>query len=427
MARDAGTEAGNEGADSGAEDSDAGAHHSDASEEFSSRIAEKYAEQDAKAEKEDDGTEDSESSDADEDAGADDDSEGEVDGDADDDATEDDETTESDQTDDEPDGDDAESDEDSAEGDDDESTDDESDSSDDADEDAEGKDGDKKDKGAAGKKKDGDDDEVDEDVSDEFKDAAGRHGIPLSLDDIKDPVAKQVVQRRMAQMESGFTKAMQESRAFRKEKEEFEADRRYQKENPELLITELLIQGGEDLFEKINARMAKLADADQLEAFKVVVKDKRRTTRDTVATELRVADHQDTRAATVESIARREAARHGIPFRLAERAVVQAMRKDAKTGLIDIADEDVKSVIADEARAYKKDLRSGVRDESRNRVKDKTAAKKKLPPTGRAGASSAQSPRPAAAKRPKVNHDDDESRLAAMSRSADRILAKRGS
>lgn len=413
MARDTEVE------DTGADEAE---HDGDSLETFSSAIAEKYAKGDAANEEDVDG--EGEADDAADDGADDGDEAAESDGKegADDDSDAADESADSDQADDSSDGDASDSDEDSAEERDDEAPDEESDSEDaEGDEDA---DGDKKPDAKKTGKKDGADDDADEDVSDDLKGAAERHGIPLTLEDVEDPVAKKVVAARLRQIDAGFTRAMQEARSGRKELAQLRSDKKFRDENAELVITEMLLSGGAELAERVNKRVEKLEDPDQKTAFEVVVKDKRRSARESVVTEMTDAEQQDTRADTVERLARAEAAKRGLPWRLAERAVVAAMKADSKTGRVDIGDDDVKAVIFEEFKAYNADLRSGVRDKSRQQVKGKMDAKKKLPPAKRT--SSGQSPRPGAKKPVTVDQDDEDSRLSALDASAKRILARRG-
>lgn len=383
-------------------------HAGDAEEQFYDSVSSRYRGEDAKRVAEEDGVEPEAEQDAE--TGDGEDEEGTAAGGAESDDAE--EQAEADTSDDDRDGDAAESDEDSEEGEESDQTDEESE------DDADDEDAD------AGDEKDEEDEEGE--PSDELREAAARHRIPLTVEDIKDPTARKVVAQKLASMDAGFTRAMQEARAFRKEQAQVRADQKYRSDNPELAVVELLqeqIRKDPQFLDKINARLDKLEDTEQAEAFKIIVGKKRDDAREAVERQMGDLDRRLTRASEVEKVARRTAAELGLPWRFAERAVVQALNGKPEDTR-DLTDDEIKKVIRDEHREYDREVRSVTRAESKRRVAEKTASRKSAAPARKAPAS-ATAPRPKPAKEKAYDDNDEEQRIERMMQTARRVMPGR--
>lgn len=378
-------------------------HHSDHEEEFYERVTSRYDKADARRVAEEDGVE------AEDDA---DESDDDVEGSAADDAESEDtdEQTESDTSGDDRDGESAESDEDSEEGEESDQTDEESEDDAESDEDADSEE---------------EDDEGGE-PSDELRSAAAKHSIPLTLDDVKDPTARKLVTQKIAAMDAGFTRAMQEATAFRKERTQFQADKKFREENPELVVVELIQAATEkdpQFIEKVQARIDKLEDPDAKEAFKVILGKKREDAQKAVEGEMDASERRLQRADEVETHAKRFATKLGLPWRFAERAVVAALHSKRGDNP-DLTNDEIEAAIRAEHKEWDRDMRAIKRDASKKRVVEKTQARKAAPPAKKAPPGSA-SPRPKPAKAKPYNDDDEDVRHERMMETARRVLPGR--
>ena len=352
--------------------------------------------------------------------------EGEVESADDSDDEDDAEHTDADTSADDPDGDDAESDADSDADDDAEHTDDESDSDDDA-----GSEDDADD--SEGAKKDEDDDADAEDSVDETKAALAGAGADLTLADVPEKF-RPIVEKKIKAIDSAFTRVMQEQTAFRAERAKLHGEERFRRENPALYFVEQ-IRKDPKLLEAVNAELDKLdpegasddAKAANAKALEGTIRDKRKTASDAVQKEL-----DDQRAAyekavgrgeEVDALARKLSADKGVPYRIVEKAIMLVLKeREADRKPIDITNEEVKAIVDEEARELKGLVRKRERDESKKRVKDRAGNRRKASPATRTP-SGAASPGGSRQKKIIVDHDNEESRLAAMDRSARRILS----
>lgn len=257
------------------------------------------------------------------------------------------------------------------------------------------------------------------DISDDLQAAADKHGIPLTLDDIADPTARALVAQKVKAMDAGLTRALQEARAYRTDEAQFRAEQKFQRENPALFVAQLLLENP-DLFDQVNARMEKLDDEDQKEAFKVIVKDKRKGALDAVNAEFQQAEQLNTRAEYVETFARKESSRLGLPFELAERAVVMALQAKPE-GKRDLTDAEIKAAIAAEHKVFEKATRGAKRTASREVLQSRAAHRRPVSPALKPSKGS-QTPAPARARRaPELDVHDSEGRVDQLLGSIRRI------
>ncbi len=330
----------------------------------------------------------------------------------------DDEHTESDTSSGDRDGDDDESDEDSDDSESDEHTDE--DDSEDSDDEADADDDEDEDD-------DQDDDEETEDeddgegLSEDFTEAARRSNIPISLEDVKDPTARKLVQQKIRQMDAGYTRMAQQLTAFRKEQTESRAEARFRKDNPVEYVAEVISKLDDATWEKVNERLKKLGDDDGKEIFEQLVTGRRAKATQAVTEELSAGDRVAQRVAHVESLAARVAAKQGLPWDFAENAVERAILR-LPEGKRDLTDAEIESVVTAAARQYHQHVRGQNRKKSRDTVRERTANRRASSNPGSKAPSSAASPKPGTSKPPKVDYNSEESRQDAMMSTARRLF-----
>lgn len=373
---------------------DAG-HHTDSEEAFYERTAAKYADADRRHTEAEDGVDDEQE----EDAGAsEDDAQEESEDDAD--------QTDEDQSAHDRDGDGDESDEESVEGEaESDQTDEESDEDAADEEDAGESEGDAEAEGAS---------EEDSELSEELEAAADRHKIPLSVEDIKDPTARQLVTSRLKEMDAGFTRAMQEARAFRKKETAYEAERLYREQNPELAVVEMIsaaLKKDKGFIDKVQERLDKNADPEAAEVFAALVEKRKQESQSTVESHLGELERRYARAAAVENTARKVAQREGLPWRLAEKEIERALLRKPESER-DLTDDEIAAAIRAEATEYKKEQRGLRRADSKKSVQERTANRKTVGQRA-AAVKGAVTPKPAGTRPAKVDPENEEQRINA--------------
>ncbi len=94
----------------------------------------------------------------------------------------------------------------------------------------------------------------DSELAQEAKAQLEKHGLKMTLDDLPKE-ARPLVQKVLDGMKAGYTRAMMEQRAYRKEETQFQAARAYSQEHPEMFIFDLLHSGKDgELNEEVFAR-----------------------------------------------------------------------------------------------------------------------------------------------------------------------------
>jgi hypothetical protein len=322
---------------------------------------------------------------------------------------------------------------------------------DDADDDDQGTESDDDEEGTEGGEDDEDDSEENEDENEEgegdaddeesgedpeFKAALARHGTELTLEDVPEKY-RPVVEAKIKKLEAGFTRAMQEARAFRTEQAQLRTERRYLTENTDLAIVELLQHGGDELMKKVNARLAKIdpsidgndevSIADNKTVLDEVIKTRKQAASQAVRDELTDLESRYQRATEVETYANAAARKAGIAYSQAMEEVLakRISDKPKEEWAKGLTNEEIDDVVALFARDHRRTQRSGARTDSKQRVIMRTELQRGKKDTVRPGkaATSAGVARP---KKIVVDHNNQESRLAAMDESAKRILRKTG-
>lgn len=330
------------------------------------------------------------------------------------------EHTDEDTSDDGSDGSESESDEDSGAGDEAEHADDESDSAND--DDADGDDTADNEADDANTGDEGDD--ADEDASAETKATLEAAGADTKLEDVPKQY-RPLIEKKLRGIDSAFTRIQQEFAEFRKEKVRFRADEQFRKENPDAVVVELL-RADPDLLDRVNTKLDELADGGKAKEYDDDVKKKRTKAVEKVNDELTAIDKRIERGEAVADLASSEAQRLGLPWKYAERVIETEILRRVNAGKAgDVTDDEVKTLVAAEAKEYRIHTRGKRRDESKEAIKHRTIARKttgspvKRPPVG------TKSPGPTRPKSKEIDYNNEDERLASLERAAEKIMPGR--
>lgn len=250
--------------------------------------------------------------------------------------------------------------------------------------------------------KDGKDEGDDEDES-EFGKRAREANLPTSIDDLPKE-AQGIVQKRLKEMESGFTRLMQKQAAFREEQRQFRTEERYRTTHKvEWLAQEILKDP--DLEEKVVAELEKLRSDESpylREAAGVVAKDHRAKAAQEIAEQEAEERKQEERAeaeareqsewiaergSQVETIARKACSKFGIQFDRGVEAAIAYEISESEQG--DIDDSRIREIVEEMAAERGRSKRAVLREERKREVQGKTEALRNASPIrpgqGRAG------------------------------------------
>ena len=218
--------------------------------------------------------------------------------------------------------------------------------------------------GADGEDAGDEDAEVEKEKKDEtdpeFIEAAKKHSVPVTLDDLPEE-ARPLVQKKLKDMERGFTKAMQEARSYRAERAAFEAET---KQLDHFIADK--IASDPTLIDKINAEVKRRENPDYLEALELrrqAAKDKA----DADASKQQQAEQANQeRGEYLESYTASQAKEAGVPFAFVEEAVALAVTLNKG-----ITDDEIKEIVAKKAKVYKQHIGATKGAKTRELVKDK--------------------------------------------------------
>jgi hypothetical protein len=236
---------------------------------------------------------------------------------------------------------------------------------------------------------DGDDEEDDEgDLDPTFLDAAERHKLPTRFNDIVRTLpkplqakAREAFGTRLKEMESGLNRAFQEARRDRRTLATAKAEREWIDQNPIEHILELA-EKDPKLFDKLNDELEKLETTAYAEAKKMRRDDAKeklaKKAEEIEAAETKRAERVDHVTALAKELSKAE----GVPFRFVDRALYVAITSST-TG--DLTDAQIRRVILEEAKAYRKETGQRKREDRKTYVADKVKEQKaaRRRPTGR--------------------------------------------
>jgi hypothetical protein len=251
------------------------------------------------------------------------------------------------------------------------------------------------------------DDDDDSATVDEAKQTADfqallkKNGLKATIDDLPAD-AQPIVRATLANMQSAFTRTQMEAAEFRKERTAFESERRFNAENPHLMIAELLSKKPE-LLELVNAEIDKLDDPDKAKLFEITLRDTRKATADKVTAEDTATERALQRADAVETYTRRACTKLGLPFDSVVNAVALALMEKPESAR-DLTEQELDAVIGQQQRVLKRHTVAVVRENAKKKIQDRARDRRTTTPAVRSGAGSA-TPTPTSRPAPKSDAD----------------------
>ena len=237
-------------------------------------------------------------------------------------------------------------------------------------------------------------------ITDEaFAAAMAAERAPVSLDDVPE-AARPIVQKKLKDLEGGFTRSMQKLSEARKEADAVRAELRFQEERPDDFIVTMLL-AKPDLMEAVNAKLDEIEKVPRSrEAHDIIVKQARETAAKALD-EARVAESKKVeRANEFVRMGKAAAKAAGVPY---EVAGIEANIAAHVAIHGEITEADIRGIAESAAKVWHHHLRQQQRDKQGQYVEAKvqdrrTAGLTVRPTTG-------TSPAPSAAAPPK---DDNE-------------------
>lgn len=244
----------------------------------------------------------------------------------------------------------------------------------------------------------GEDDEEVPITDEAFAAAMQAERVSVSLDSVPE-AARPIVQKKLKDLEAGFTRTMQKVRAAEKEAAAVKAEARFQQERPDdYIVTMLLAQP--DLMERVNAKLNELdASPTAREAHGVVVERAREKARQAEQEALDKAESDSKRAGDIVRMGKAAARAAGVPWEAgveAEIAAHLALNSD-------ITEADIRHIAAEKAKVWKRVLREQGRTSKQAYVDGKVKDRKLAGLTVRPATGAA----PAPSARPAPTNDDD--------------------
>lgn len=240
--------------------------------------------------------------------------------------------------------------------------------------------------------------EEDDTISEEFAEAAVAARLPLDIDDLPEE-ARPLVRQKLKDMESGFTRAMQQAREYRAERAQFLTDKaafEARTKNPRDYIVDL-VAADPALLESVNTELDKLQDPYYVEERKRY----REAQAKLAAYEAREqADREERRATRMTAVIEHvqlTSDQEGIPVALVEEAIALAIREHERAhGEPDVSDAEIERIVQEKARAYRKAVGHVKRVDRKQYLQSKASDKKAAAPRVTHAAGSPPTPAPKA-------------------------------
>lgn len=224
-----------------------------------------------------------------------------------------------------------------------------------------------------------DDDDTDEDAKPAEPSAAmvaalKKYGVALDLTEVPEPARAPLI-KKLAAMEAGYTKAMQDARSYRAEKAEFEAAKDYETKQTEKHIADLLDKDP-TLLEKVNAEVEKRTNPTYREALEL----QRQAAKDRASTDAQARAQQeadrDAQVAQLNSYVVSAVKNAKVPFALVEDAIVRADTAKYQAGNGFLTEAEIDAIVTAKAQVYHRGLSGAKGAERRKYVEDKLEDKR---------------------------------------------------
>lgn len=215
--------------------------------------------------------------------------------------------------------------------------------------------------------------EADADAIDEaFNAAMAAERAPLTLDGIPEE-ARPLVQKKMKDLEAGFTRTMQKVRQAEREAAQAKAEYRFQQERPDDFIVSLLLTQP-DLMDRVNKKLDEVTGSETArEAHGVVVERAREKAKAAEEAALAEQEAQYQRAVEVTRMAKAASKAYGVPFEMGVEAEVAAHIKIHG----DITEAEVKAIAESKAKVWKAKVREMERTGRQQYVQGKVQDRKR--------------------------------------------------
>lgn len=242
------------------------------------------------------------------------------------------------------------------------------------------------------------DEEVVEVTDEAFQAAMAAERAPLSLDAIPEE-ARPIVQKKMKDLEAGFTRTMQKLGAERKEIAAVKAERRFQEERPDDYIVTLLLSQP-DLMARVNRKLDEIEGSPAArEAHGIVVERAREKALADEEKELEREKRDLKRATEIVTMGRAAAKAAGVPFEMGVEADIAAYLKING----EITETEIRSIASEKARIWKAELRKNERLGRDKYVAEKVTDRRKAGLAVRPSTGATPAPTPA----PVARNDDE--------------------
>lgn len=261
----------------------------------------------------------------------------------------------------------------------------------------------------AEKSKDDDATDTDEDeepddaeLAQEAAAALEKHGVKLKLEDLPKE-AQPLVQQQLKLMQAGFTRALQEARAYREEEAQFRAERAFVDQNPALVIVELLQKGGADLEAKVNELLDGASTDVGKKALEVTTREARSEVLKSIAAESQKTQRLLDRADVITTYVKTACTKLNVPFDLVEELVASRLLEkpaDAR----DLTETELDGIIGKVQRSISKRLGERKQQERKDAIKGRQQDRKTVSPAARSIPGTG-TPAPTGAKAPQNDEE----------------------
>lgn len=204
-----------------------------------------------------------------------------------------------------------------------------------------------------------------------FLDALKAEGANPSLEDIPE-AARPMVEKKLKNLEAGFTRAMQKIRADERDGITFRAEERFRKDKPVDFIMSMLLEHPE-IAEGVNARIDQMeGNATAVEGHKALVEKARREATTAEEGAINQVRAQGERIEQIVTLGRAAARAAGVPFDMGVEEAIAA--HVAIKG--DISEKEIRAIAMSKAAVYQRQLRQDRRNKSGEYAKSKVADRK---------------------------------------------------
>lgn len=244
---------------------------------------------------------------------------------------------------------------------------------------------------------------TDDKLDPEFVATAGKT-IPMSVDDLPE-AARPLVQKRLKEMEAGFTRAMQEQRAYRKQEAEFNAEKRFLADRPVDWIVDQF-QKNPTLLSQVQEELTRMEEPRYAEARRLNRDADQKLAKIEAREEQEKHEALQTEVQRLDTLTFEVAKTEGVPYDFVQDSIEALTHRLAKAeNRLPRADE-LTALIASKAQSYRRTVGAVRGAKTKDYAKMKAEQSKTAGLKGKPGSQPAPRP-PAKPTQPKSNDRDD--------------------